>query len=266
MCNVCKNCGESTQKNFCSNCGQSVKVGRVNLYHILHNFLHGIVHIDSGFFYTMKELTFRPGKTIHDYFEGKRVRLFKPFGYFFILITAYVFLSHLFIGSVLGSSDVVISEVKVDVDNEGLDTTSVNTLSNIKEITEMVLGVLEKYFSLATLCTIPLISLISIVFFRKQKYNYGEHLVINSYILGQQVLLLILLLPLSYMAYDKVDINSFLWIVQMLVYIYMMNSIFTVYKPWKRIVYSFFAYIVLMLLMIILMSILMTVLLVFKHI
>lgn len=76
---VCKNCSNDLVGNFCSNCGQKAGTFRITFRELFHHIPHAVFHIDHGFFYTAKELAFRPGHTIRDYLEGKRKYHFSPF-------------------------------------------------------------------------------------------------------------------------------------------------------------------------------------------
>lgn len=220
---TCKNCNNTTTGNFCSTCGQSTKTSRIDLHNIVHNFLHGILHVDQGFFYTMKELTLRPGKTIRNYFAGKRVSYFNPFGYFFLIATAYVFISH-FAGQPL------FLDVKVEVNEANEQAKQVESLF------QTIRYVFDNHYSLIMLSIMPFTAFISFLFFRAAKYNYGEHLMLNCYILGHQILASIICIPIGY--FWGID-EMFQWgsLLQFIIFIYMLASVFNSYKLWKRILY-----------------------------
>lgn len=220
---ICKNCDNPAIGNFCATCGQSTKTGRINLHNIVHNFLHGILHVDQGFFYTMKELSLRPGKTIRDYFAGKRVSYFNPFGYFFLIATVYVFISH-FVGQPL-FMDV---NVKIEEANE--------QAKQIESLFQTIRYIFDNHYSLIMLGLVPFTALASFLFFRAAKYNYGEHLMLNCYILGHQILASIICIPIGY--FSSID-EMFRWgsLLQFAVFVYMIASVFNSYKSWKRVLY-----------------------------
>lgn len=226
MSTNCKNCDKPTNGNFCSNCGQSTQTNRISLHDIIHEFLHGIVHVDKGIIYTIRELTIRPGETIRGYFEGKRVKLFKPFGYFFILATLYVFLTHMSGNNVMGMEITTVTE----------SSTGEEIPDRLKSLIEVITSIFEKHFSILMLCSIPIISGITMFFFRAAKLNYGEHILMNSYILGHQMLLSILMLPFYFFA-DKYDLQIWSFWLQTVLFVYMIASTFNKYKLWKRILY-----------------------------
>lgn len=224
---ICKNCGNPVERKFCPDCGQSASVGRVNLRTILNEFAHGVVHVDKGILYTARELTLRPGQTIRNYFDGKRALLFKPFGYLVLFTSVYLFISHL--------SGQALTNIRVG----SVDESEAGVL--LSERTDVIMGFLENNFSLLTFCSIPFFSLITFAFFRRAGFNYGEHLIMNSYIHGHSTLVSILLIPLYRILPDGV-LLILLQVLLLGIVVYMVASVFDKYKMWKRILYSFLVY------------------------
>lgn len=171
---VCQNCSQKTIQKYCSNCGQKTDVERFSIKYILvHDILHGIFHIDKGFPYTLKELFTRPGHSIREYINGKRVQHF----HFFTFIIIALLLGKLF-------------SAIVPFDFSDIDPVSGNKFFNTFNT------FLKENIKLFTFLVIPLQALISFIFFRKSKQNYSEHIVIASYISGA-VLFIDLLFPLG---------------------------------------------------------------------
>ena len=93
MINKCLNCNLETSGKFCSNCSQSTSTQVFSLSHVFkHDFIHGIFHFDKGFFYTIKELLSRPGHSIREYVQGKRIKHFNYFATIIFLLTIGYFL------------------------------------------------------------------------------------------------------------------------------------------------------------------------------
>ncbi len=167
---ICKNCDHHFKGNFCPHCGQSAKVEAIGIKYFLHDIPHSIFHIDKGFFYTFKELLFRPGKTLREYLEGKRVKHFRPFAYVILMATIYILLHILirkatvFIGHQLGISITYKEEFHF----------------------------FENYTSIFFFLMIPFNSLATWIALRKEKYNYWEHFLINTYLTAQLTILFLL--------------------------------------------------------------------------
>ena len=90
---ICKNCGHIYSGQFCNNCGQPSDTHKLNLHFIWHDLQHAFLHFDKGVLFTAKELFTRPGNSIREFIEGKRVKHFKPISLVIILATLYGVLS-----------------------------------------------------------------------------------------------------------------------------------------------------------------------------
>ncbi len=156
---TCKNCNEIVTGNFCANCGQKTSVHRYSFKHFIeHDLVHGIWHIDKGILFTIKELLTRPGHSIREFINGKRV------GYFNV-ITLLIIIAGLllFAGKY---SDVSF----VDITSENL-----NTVENL------IQHFSENHPKEALLLTIPFYTIFSFLWFRKAKLNLSEHFILNAY-------------------------------------------------------------------------------------
>ena len=193
MKNYCKNCGHGISLNYCENCGQSARTGRINFHYWIHELQHSIFHVDRGIFYTIKELATRPGYMILEYLEGMRIRQFKPFAFIVITATIYAFISNY-----------------LDLKPYEITTTSADTEIAEKSviISKMLYEWVYSHYSLYLLFCIPFFAFGSLIMFRKYKYNYFEHLVLNTYLTGGQIIVYLLLLPLCYFF----SIHTYFWI------------------------------------------------------
>ncbi|RYD50879.1 MAG: DUF3667 domain-containing protein [Sphingobacteriales bacterium] len=73
----CLNCETALAGNYCHQCGQSAHTHRMSFKHfLLHDFVHGVWHLDKGFPATLKKAFVRPGEEIRSYLAGKRVGWF----------------------------------------------------------------------------------------------------------------------------------------------------------------------------------------------
>jgi Protein of unknown function (DUF3667) len=159
---TCKNCNHHFKGNFCPDCGQSAKVEPIGVKYFLHDIPHSILHIDRGFAYTFKELLLRPGKTLKEYLDGKRVKHFKPFAYVLIMATIYVLGIKL-----LHSATAFIAQ------------------KNGFTVTFYEGGFFDKYISLFFFIMIPFASLVTWLVLIKERYNYWEHFLVNTYLTAQ---------------------------------------------------------------------------------
>ena len=173
---TCKNCGQTYSGHYCNNCGQPAATHKLNLHFIWHDIQHGFFHFDNGVLYTAKELFTRPGSSIREFIEGKRIKHFKPISLVIILATLYGVLRHLFHFSILDKK--AVSEI------QGVEYESLNEW-------------ISHHYYWIILLAIPMFSIASYLVFRKQRYNFIEHFVLNAYMASQRLILRIVIFPIT---------------------------------------------------------------------
>ena len=193
MLTNCKNCNCSFEGNFCNNCGQTANTHEINFKSILHEIQHSILHIDKGIFYTTNELFRRPGQTIREYLHGKRIKHFKPFSYILILSTVYALLTK------ISHKSPFLSNF-LDGFYQGINgNKSKSALGFVGETVQWMSG----HYAYTTLLIIPVISFASYICFFRAKYNYFQHLILNSFVAGQRTAFFLIILPFTYFVTDK---------------------------------------------------------------
>ncbi|UNY98171.1 DUF3667 domain-containing protein [Zhouia spongiae] len=178
---ICKNCGTEVVGNFCADCGQSADTQRLDIRYILHDIQLGLLYFDKGLFYTVKELFIRPGHTVREFIEGKRVNHFKPLSLVILLATFYALLVFL----------LDLSFIEANVENPSGNVIDYGFLNQW----------ITQHYALVALGLIPVLSLGSYISFKNQGYNFMEHMVLNAYASSQRLLLHIALIPVIYILY-----------------------------------------------------------------
>lgn len=171
----CKNCGHSVDGKFCSHCGQNSKVGRIDFPNFLNEISESIFQINKGFFYTLRELFVRPGSTLKEFLNGKRKNHFKPIAYALTLSTVYFLITQ------VTNQNTWMDEAVSGWMNGATDYNSGVEIPGI-------LTWFSKNYAYSTLLLLPVFSIASYLSFFKFGNNYLEHIVINSYITGQQAI------------------------------------------------------------------------------
>ncbi len=235
MITNCKNCNHTFKGNFCNKCGQTANTHEINFKSIVHEIQHSILHVDKGILYTTRELFKRPGHTIREYIYGRRIKHFKPFAYILILSTIYAlltkfsnkttFLEEIFSGMTFAESQKPKGELDASV---------------------KVLLWMKNHYAYTTLLIIPIISLASYLAFLRSKYNYFQHLILNSFIAGQRTVLFLLILPITYFitgkhANDVIDDTKIVLGIILTFWTYF--QFFNSTKPLKKILLTFLTYI-----------------------
>lgn len=171
---TCKNCGQTYTGHYCNNCGQPAATHQLNFHYLWHEIRYSLLHFDQGILYSLKQLFTRPGHSIRDFIEGKRVRHFKPVSLVLLLAAIYIFLYHYF--------------------NISFNDTSEKTEIESVKINEWMFS----HYSWTILLTIPLYTIGTSIAFRKQGYNIAEYLILNTFKASQRLVINIALFPLLY--------------------------------------------------------------------
>lgn len=174
----CKNCNNELLGKFCNQCGQKSKVERIDLNYLLNEIPNSIFQLNRGFFFTLKELFLRPGHSIREFLSGKRVNHYKPISYLLITSTIYVLSAYLM------ERNTFFYDMAL-----GFEEGASGANNNDETIETSFLSWMSKYQAYIPLIILPLFSISTYLAFIKSEYNYLEHLVINFYITGQQMII-----------------------------------------------------------------------------
>lgn len=186
----CKNCNSVFEGKFCSQCGQASNTHRINALYFLHDIPHSVLHIDKGFPYTFIQLIKRPARALDEYLAGRRVKYDRPLSYVIIMSAICV---------------LIVSRIR-------------NYMQQLQQDTGKTLNpgtFLSHYQAIFIFLMIPLAGLITWLVFRKNKYNFWEHILINTYLTAQLNVLLVLISIFSLLKYlitgsDSYSISIFM--------------------------------------------------------
>jgi len=171
----CKNCGNVISGDFCDQCGQKASVKRISLNNLMNDLSESIFQIDKGFLFTFRELFIRPGDSIREYLSGQRIKHYRPISYLLVLSTVYFLITN------ITKQNTWINDAIIGFTNGASDTS--------KEIViPSIIAWFADNYAYSTLLLIPIFSLASYICFKKYDANYFEHIVLNSYITGQQAI------------------------------------------------------------------------------
>jgi hypothetical protein len=154
MSKNCLNCGKAVHGKYCSNCAQKSETQRITPKHfVAHDLVHGMFHIEKGLFFTILQIAKRGGNTAKEYIAGKRVRYYNVF-YLSLILLGFNILLSFFQKSIKPESAMQIT---------GTAVTFVDYLA--------------RHVKLIVLTLIPLLAMNTWLVFRKNKYNFAEHMV-----------------------------------------------------------------------------------------
>ncbi len=148
-----------------------------------------IFNVERGLLYTLFALTIKPDQAIITYFYENRNRLIKPFRYliFTAAIATFITVQYMKRGNFLAEMRKGFTMGYSPKDNEDL--------AAVENYLKLLNEVYINYFNLLIVLSVPIVAIVTYWFFRK-KFNYAEHLVINSYVISQLSAYYILLTPL----------------------------------------------------------------------
>lgn len=205
---TCKNCNHIYKGHYCSNCGQTSDTHRLNFHFLWHEIRHSLFHFDEGILYSGKQLFSRPGHTIREFIEGKRIKHLKPISLVIILASLYGFMYHYFHISFVEPSPNGSLETGIDVVkfNEWMGT----------------------HYAWVTLLTIPLYTIGTSIAFRKQGYNLVEYFILNTFKASQKLFVHIATFPLLYYFNGTHTMKTLSFIIYLVdvVFIYWTNAQF----------------------------------------
>lgn len=226
--NTCLNCGQIVITNFCENCGQRASTKRFTIHQLISNdFLVAFFSLEKGFFHTLKSLFTRPGHFVREYVEGKRVSYFHFLTFLLLVLGVYIFLDEF--------SSIKLSQL----------ITSPDTDTSLLESYEVIN---KEYPRLLILILLPFTSLITYFWFKKAKYNFAEHMIINVFKSSGEFIILMSLSVLT-IFYTNLEVLKPLYsLLTILLIIYSIWFYFQYFSPiyknkWKLFFRVLFAYI-----------------------
>jgi hypothetical protein len=184
----CKNCKSEITENdkFCNNCGAKVIKERITVKKLFSH-LFNALGWDNNFFITLRFLLSKPQTIIKEYINGTRKKYTNPFTFFAISLAVSLFVFNQYSEQYIRMSTMAnlqqteqSESVSISDNNKGFE------LLGYKNQDEYMKGNAElqlKYHNIISFLFLPIFTLIAFFVFRKP-YNYGEHLVINTYLLS----------------------------------------------------------------------------------
>jgi len=171
---TCPNCNHIIEQHFCRQCGEK-KFRRINMKDVVSDFFSNFINLEGPILSTIKDLTLRPGKMIHDYLNGKRNKYYKPFQFYILATTVYFVFFYLWGYEML--------EMFKDI-GASYNTTASSVEMN--EFQQKFREFYEKNMQKLNFLQIPVYAWLIWLFFKKKSgHSYTETLVTALYIMAQ---------------------------------------------------------------------------------
>jgi len=199
----CKNCKGILLENqaFCNTCGAKIIRERITVKNLVSDFTNNVFGWDNKFFVTVKTLVTKPQILFKEYINGTRKKYMNPFTFLALGTALALFIFNFFaedymalnVDSNKQSVEVIASMMEKQM---GEDFDAVTYKKEQLEMITNVSSFMLKYFNLLVILFLPCYTFLAFLTYRKP-YNYGEHLVINSYIQGLSFLVTSIIFTIS---------------------------------------------------------------------
>lgn len=228
---TCKNCEFLLQDSddFCNKCGAKVIKQRITVAS-LSSYVLQALGWESNFFLTLRGLLSKPHIVLREYIDGTRKKYANPFAFFAIMsaLSLFVFTSFseefyqmtMHVNSVdTMAKEALLTDIVDETKLEEIKAKE-NPLLISREAAEFQL----KYQNILSFLFLPLYALLAFLVFGKP-YNFGEHLVVNSYLQGIVTLFVLVLFIVSIIS--KVNVFGMgLFVVSILYYMYAYKKLY----------------------------------------
>ncbi|WP_299624448.1 DUF3667 domain-containing protein [uncultured Tenacibaculum sp.] len=209
----CKNCNEVIEDDalFCDHCGAKVLKDRITFRFLLKELFISLGW-DSYFILTIKMMFSKPDKVLREYVNGIRKRYLNPFTYIAISAALSLIIFNVFskdftkLQNTINNTEVAALKKLVDQDLTKLKDVTPEQLKALQkqqvaakirlDVQDKIMKLFLKYFNIFMFLLVPFYALISNWTYRKP-YNYGEHIVMNSYLVGTSMYFTIILFFLA---------------------------------------------------------------------
>lgn len=161
---ICISCKYQHDEKFCPNCGEHSAVKKITFSSILKDTFSTITNMDKGFLFNLKKLTTNPHEIITNYILGKRKKIYNPISFLILSVAIYL----------IGESFI---KFPARESNHDSPVFSVGYAAGHFIFTH------AKYFWILAIIWLSLST--KLIF---SKYNYAEHIIISSFILGYATL------------------------------------------------------------------------------
>jgi hypothetical protein len=214
---ICKNCETPylSSFNYCPQCSQKVHLHRISPHEVFHEAVHYFTHADKGIFQLIRDLVLKSGTVAKEYVNGKRKKYFPPLNFFLLVAAIFVFISNI----------PKETHSPIDMQKENLELNAITNpvqkekMTRLYERKEKAFHFMRKYSNLMAMMALPLTAFFFWLFYRKENYNYTEHLVAGMYMLGFCILInTLLILPISLLFHLSSNYSTILFLLFQLLY------------------------------------------------
>lgn len=220
---TCKNCETVFEGNFCPNCSQRANTHRFTLKHFAHEVFHAITHADKGILFLVKKLFRWPGIVAREYVNGKRKKYFNPIT--FLLLTMalqlYAVKKTDFYNQFIDSTREMVEGIAtLNKKNNKAPAESIQSLEKAKTQSAKTM----ENSKTMTFLFLPVLALLTWLFFSGSGMNYTENLIMAIFAQGQMNLFFLVICIVPMLIYPPIVVGILyvymvaMWAYSMIVY------------------------------------------------
>ena len=237
----CANCGRAiagADQKFCPACGQPTPAHRIDWHFLGHELEHSVLHMDRGFFYSLKQLMLRPGHFMRDYIEGRRGNQAKPLLLLMVMSAVVVLLSKYLAGEGVVDS-AVLAGASAGSEAGGGSPLDPALMAHASKVAA---DLMNQYFAAFTLLLLPLeAAAFRLAFHRVGTLNYPEWLVITALLTVQTFVFWALLLILHRWIPQP---STWAVLLSMVYAVFSLVQFFQGYQRWKSVLRTLLALVI----------------------
>jgi Protein of unknown function (DUF3667) len=191
---TCPTCGEPITRQFCPACGEH-KFDRhsFSFRHFAHHAAHELLELDSKILRTVRYLFSKPAFVTAEYLAGKRSRYVNPFRLYVLCFALATLLTSTY-------HPTLDFKTIANADGTGKLNARLAKFAHYKGVSEETLiphlnERLHSYYEASKIFNALVMACLLAIFYRKQKWYFGEHAVTSFYFLTFTLLLSIVKWP-----------------------------------------------------------------------
>lgn len=183
---VCLNCNQAVTTRFCPHCGQENTTYRVSLGSLVGDLVEEVFQLESRLWRTLWTMVRRPGLLTVEYNAGRRVAYTAPLRLYLVASVAYFFFGSIMPHKSDGEVKFEVPPIS-DVDRAKIDQKApilVPLIERVRDAQKDPKGTVQRvrrtmadYAPKIAAGLVPLLALLTWVFFRRPKRFFVEHLI-----------------------------------------------------------------------------------------
>ncbi|MGX7690430.1 DUF3667 domain-containing protein [Flectobacillus roseus] len=178
----CKNCQNEYHGHYCPNCGQKATTKRLVFNDIFSELLNAFTYFNRGLLYTLKMMSTRPGHSVREYVQGKRVNHFHPVNYLLLIggVATWIYIHY---WDDLFNMEIMFQSMKTREQRA------------VMPFVKKAIHFAFENYTYQLMINILLYGFFCVKILGKERYNWVEGIVLHLFVLSHSELIKLLLFP-----------------------------------------------------------------------